>query len=90
MQRSPMFILASLVLLFTAIPALAGDNLVQGVVDGCKKPVVKNCQIIYDYNLLFALRIMVSHVSHDHDHSALFFNPPRVTLSALLDGSRAH
>jgi len=44
MQRSPMFILASVVLLFTAIPALAGDNLVQGVVDGCKKELETYCK----------------------------------------------
>ena len=44
MKKLSLVILAVTVLLFTAVPALAGDDLVQTVVNGCKKELETYCK----------------------------------------------
>lgn len=44
MKKIYLVFLAVTVLLFTTIPALAGDNLVQTVVNGCKKELDNHCK----------------------------------------------
>lgn len=44
MKRAPLCLLTVIIFLFTSIPALAGENLVQSVVEGCKQELETYCQ----------------------------------------------
>jgi hypothetical protein len=44
MKKSHVLFLAATVLMFTAIPALAGEDLVQSVADGCKTELETYCK----------------------------------------------